>query len=293
MKKQKPVFVPVLSEPELKDSFYVGNIGDELAIPAFQRLLYHQFILVEQGSGNIRIDDRQFTIVPNSLFLLSKGQLYLPEPDKNVKGYTLRFGDCFWDKTPSSASNCKALLFNNTTDQQVLLPETADFKDLYGIFSALFTEFGSADYPNKPDALAAYLKIIMIKCANIYAATGPESDNYDKITYRRFAEIASLQFKTTHDVATYAAQLHLTPRRLSALCKRVNGKTAKETINGYLIAEAKRALQFSPLPIKEIAYDLNFSTPEQFSHFFRKSTAFSPLQYRAHFLNGTTAPFPD
>ncbi|NML21852.1 helix-turn-helix domain-containing protein [Pseudoflavitalea sp. G-6-1-2] len=52
-----------------------------------------------------------------------------------------------------------------------------------------------------------------------------------------------------------------------------------------MIDEAKRALQFSARPIKEIAYDLSFSTPEQFSHFFKKNTQIAPVDYRNMFVN--------
>jgi AraC-like DNA-binding protein len=52
-----------------------------------------------------------------------------------------------------------------------------------------------------------------------------------------------------------------------------------------LISEAKRSLQFSSLPVKEIAFELNFSSPDQFSHFFKKNAQFSPLDYRTLFIN--------
>ena len=63
------------------------------------------------------------------------------------------------------------------------------------------------------------------------------------------------------------------------------GKGAKELINGQLVAEAKRSLQFSSRPVKEIAYQLHFSTPEQCSHFFKKNAMMSPQDYRARFVN--------
>ncbi len=61
--------------------------------------------------------------------------------------------------------------------------------------------------------------------------------------------------------------------------------SAKEIINGQIVAEAKRFLQFSSNTVKEIAYELNFNTPEQFSHFFKKNTTMSPADYRSQFNN--------
>ncbi|WP_448105490.1 helix-turn-helix domain-containing protein [Pedobacter panaciterrae] len=72
---------------------------------------------------------------------------------------------------------------------------------------------------------------------------------------------------------------------MADLSKRCSGRGAKELINGQLIAEAKRSLQFSSMPIKEIALQLNFATPDQFSHFFKKNVQVSPKDYRMLFTN--------
>ncbi|WP_354431473.1 MULTISPECIES: AraC family transcriptional regulator [unclassified Mucilaginibacter] len=56
-------------------------------------------------------------------------------------------------------------------------------------------------------------------------------------------------------------------------------------INGQRVAEAKRSLQFSSTTVKEIAYELSFNSPEEFSHFFKKNTNFSPANYRSNFIN--------
>ncbi|WP_442952127.1 helix-turn-helix domain-containing protein [Pedobacter sp. PACM 27299] len=38
------------------------------------------------------------------------------------------------------------------------------------------------------------------------------------------------------------------------------------------------------MPVKEVAYQLNFASPEQFSHFFKKHTTFYPGDYRSNFV---------
>ncbi|HXO74239.1 MAG TPA: AraC family transcriptional regulator, partial [Puia sp.] len=59
---------------------------------------------------------------------------------------------------------------------------------------------------------------------------------------------------------------------------------AKEIIIDQLVSEAKRALQFSTSPIKEIAGDLGFTSPYQFSSFFKTYTGSSPLEYKQQFV---------
>jgi AraC-like DNA-binding protein len=125
----------------------------------------------------------------------------------------------------------------------------------------------------------------MIKIANVNAALIEGFDSYDNQLYRQFIELVSRQYQTTREVSEFAKQLGISTRKLTDICNRCAGKGAKDIINGQLISEAKRSLQFSAHPVKEIAYQLNFSTPEQFSHFFKKNTQVSPHQYRSHFVH--------
>lgn len=281
----------LIFEKDIKDSFRVSHfIQTELAgqvaeTAAYQRLAYHRIFFVQEGSGVIEIDDVRFDLTEKTLFLLSKGQLCRFPEKSIVTGYELNFGDCFWEKAPDSASNCKAVLFNNAAENQQLPVSDASLAELTVLFQSLHKEFETKDYVNKLDALAAYLKIIMIKIANINAEAGAGFDNHEKQLYRGFVELVSRKYREMHEVAEYAKELNIPARRLSDICRRSAGKGAKEIINGQLVAEAKRSLQFTSQPVKEIAYQLHFSTPEQFSHFFKKNAMMSPQDYRTRFVN--------
>jgi AraC family transcriptional activator of pobA len=270
-------------ENEIRDSFAISFL-DGPVYAEISRLAYHRIILVQKGSGSILIDDQVYPVSGEQLFLLAKGQI-LAGAGLQIRGYALSFGDCFWERTPQSANNCKAVLFNNAAANQSLPLDGPAFAGLRPLFEALYAEEGSEDYINKLDAMAAYLKIIMIKAANINAALVRGYDDHDKQLYRKFVEEVSKQYHSLHEVTYYAKLLNVTPRRLSDLCRNSCGQGAKQIINGQLIAEAKRRLQFSTLPVKEIAYALSFATPEQFSHFFKKNVNASPSDYRACFVN--------
>ncbi|MCF0074370.1 helix-turn-helix domain-containing protein [Dyadobacter sp. CY261] len=273
-------------EKDIKDSFRITHLEcTEKESPVPERLGYHRIVFLQEAAGEIEIDDVRFDLSGKSLFLLSKGQLCrLPERSL-LTGYELSFGDCFWERAPDSASNCKAVLFNNAAENQRLPVSELAFVELNFLFESLNREFGAEDYVNKLDALAAYLKIIMIKIANINAEAGAGFDNHEKKLYRNFIELVSRKYREMHEVAEYADALNIPARRLSDICRRCAGKGAKEIINGQIVAEAKRSLQFSSQPVKEIAYQLHFSTPEQFSHFFKKNAMISPQDYRTRFVN--------
>ena len=282
MKLVKEIF----TEPVINNSFSVERI-DKCLVDAevSSRLSYHRIVLVESGTGRLTIDNNSFEIRSHEVFLMSKGQIYKFGNSTIITGYIISFGDCFWEKTPKSASNCKAVLFNNTTANQRLQLNNSEISELSFLFNVLQNEYKAQQYVNQMDALAAYLKIIMIKLANVKLTEEVTFDSQDYILYRKFMELLSSQYRSYHAVNDYAEMLNLTARRLSELCKRCSGNSAKEIIDGQIIAEAKRSLQFSSFPVKEIAYALNFNSSEQFSHFFKKNTNLSPADYRSQFVN--------
>ncbi len=274
------------TDKELTDSFSISSLNNQ----AFDRLSmcranYHRIFVIKEGIGAFQADDSTYRLSGSELFLLAKGQLYGFHSDACVTGYELSFGDCFWEKAPASANNCKAVLFNDAAANQQLPLEDVEYSQVEMLFHILYQEFLKEDYVNKLDVLAAYLKIIMIKIANVNASLIKGYDSYERQLYRRFVELVSGLYKSTHEVADFALQLNISARKLSDLCRRCGGKGAKDIINGQIIAEAKRSLQFSSKSVKEIAFDLNFSTPGQFSLFFKKHTQLSPNDYRDRFVN--------
>lgn len=274
----------ILPEQELDSSFSVKCLRTIPAASDSYRLSYHRVLYVEKGKGKLQIDDLEYTLADQEIYLASKGQIFTLKAGSSLKAFEISFGDCFWEKAPASASNCKAVLFNNTAANQHIPLQGKDQEELSPLFLLLLQESEKENYVNKPDALAAYLKVIMIKIANVNASLVNGYDNHENQLYRQFIELISQQYRESHEVADYARQMGITARKLTELSKRCSGKGAKEIINGQLLAEAKRALQFSSLPVKEIAYSLNFSSPEQFSHFFKKNVHVSPVEYRTSFL---------
>jgi AraC-type DNA-binding domain-containing proteins len=276
----------IITEPIIANSFSISRFDKFIIDTEFSnRLTYHRILLIENGAGILSIDDKTFEIKSHEVFLMSKGQIYQFEKSSIISGYVISFGDCFWEKTPKSASNCKAVLFNNTTANQRLQLNNSEMSELLFLFNILLNEYQIPQYINQMDALASYLKIIMIKLANIKITEETTFDSQDYIMYRRFMEILSTEYRNDHAVNSYAEMLNITARKLSETCKRCSGMSAKEIINGQIVAEAKRLLQFSSNTVKEIAYELSFNTPEQFSHFFKKNAETSPADYRTQFIS--------
>lgn len=275
----------ILLEQEISNSFsisYFDKKSSESIKPL--RLKYNRIIFIQNGSGSLLIDDQLFDLSERKIFLVAKGQI-LQFKSLNINGYQLCFDDFFWEKAPASASNCKSVLFDNAAVNQMLLLTEIDQVEIQPIFLSIENEFKKDNYLNKQDVLAAYVKIMMIKIANIKATMTDGYDNYEYQLYRKFYDLITKKFRLSHEVDYFAGQLMVSSRKLTLLCKRYSGKGAKELINHQLMTEAKRFLQFSSNPVKEIAFQLNFLSAAQFSHFFKKQTSQSPRLYRNNMVN--------
>jgi len=239
---------------------------------------YNSILFITDGEATVLLDDEKVNVTKNSLLLIAKNQVYCFTENTTV-GYFLQFGNCFWDKTPISASNCKAVLFDNGSASRLIQPNSTDLPELNLLFTIILNDFEGPHYSNKQDALAAYLKILVIKIANIHALLNKEATLYDTKLVQNFRSLVEKDSSTSHNVSGYAQKLGISPRKLQEVCK-AQGTGAKEIINSHVIAEAKRLLHFSSQPIKEIAAGLGFASPYQFSAFFKKHTNNSPVSYR-------------
>ena len=103
----------------------------------------------------------------------------------------------------------------------------------------------------------------------------PLSDKYVKGFYNVVKD-----YKKEHSTSYYANALYITPDHLNRTFKSKTGTTAKDYIQSRIITEAKRLLYFSDLANKEIAYELGFNEPGNFSAFFKKHTQLSPSNFK-------------
>ena len=89
-----------------------------------------------------------------------------------------------------------------------------------------------------------------------------------------------LATKKTHSPGFYADLLAVHPNHLNATVKQITGYTAKMHINNHIVRLAKSRLLQTDDSIKEIAYMLHFSAPNNFNSFFKKLTGQTPNTFR-------------
>jgi AraC-like DNA-binding protein len=77
-----------------------------------------------------------------------------------------------------------------------------------------------------------------------------------------------------------ADQLHLSSNYFGDLIKKETGKSPQEHIQLKLMDIAKERIFDTSRSISEIAYELGFKHPQHFSRMFKKSTGYTPNEYK-------------
>ncbi len=81
-------------------------------------------------------------------------------------------------------------------------------------------------------------------------------------------------------VKYFAERAFLSPNYFGDLIKKETGKSAQEYIQSKIMDYAKEQILGTNKTVSQIAYDLGFQYPQHFSRQFKKSTGYTPNEYR-------------
>jgi AraC-like DNA-binding protein len=99
-------------------------------------------------------------------------------------------------------------------------------------------------------------------------------------------ELLELNFKRHRCTSFYARRLGVSPRMLNYLCRKwFAGSGFFQVLMARLVEEAE-VLLGGELPIKAIAYELGFSSPQHFRTYFDRYRKISPSAFRANLRSG-------
>ena len=197
-------------------------------------------------------------------------------------GFAMTFSNQFLVENSIPLSFIESLsLFQNYGQSPPLLPNNEQFETIDQFANQIFKLYGT-DKNMSCLSIGAFLKLLLIECNNINSINPIEMDvdtTGDNLI-RAFKKAVEKDYKREHSTSYYADLLYITPDHLNRTFKAKTGTTAKEYIQSRIITEAKRLLYFTDLANKEIAYELGFNEPANFSAFFKKHTQLSPSIFK-------------
>jgi AraC family transcriptional activator of pobA len=140
------------------------------------------------------------------------------------------------------------------------------------------------------DAALALIVVQAVRALAVHRHEGAQSRGRPAELVARFRALVEDRFRMREPIATYAAELGVSPTTLRTACALVAGTPPAEILNLRAFLEAERSLCYSNQTIAEIAYGLGFVDPAYFTRAFTRHAGRSPRQFRIDHEMGRPDP---
>lgn len=269
---------PLLNESGKSVEFAIDEWG-ELHDHSYDYLQAHrhhfyEIMFFERGESQHDIDFRTFHtkglkihfIAPDNVHLLVRGQ--------DSEGFSLQFVSGLLDET--LLAQLPFFSENPTMDLSEAL-----YQQVIPLINLLRNEISKNDNPSSI-LIRSLLQSALLLMVRDYSIAHEFIQQPEIPTHiSEFKSLIQLKYREHFPVEGYAQLLHVSVKHLIALCKKHTGKTPLKLIQEKIISEAKKELFYTHKSIKEIAIDLGFEDPANFSNYFKAATGYSPAAYRA------------
>ncbi|MGA0555968.1 helix-turn-helix domain-containing protein [Larkinella sp. VNQ87] len=233
------------------------------------KLAYYYFVFVDQGVETVKVDLQDITLSDGQVVFGVPNQIFTPSPQKATKQYKISFDENTLAMLPQTYPflvnpfHANTITFDSDAKQRVK-----------AVLSILFQLLHSPGKQTKVPIILAHLNALLTEFNSAYFEqrdqTSPSNPKLAK--YIAFKLAVETHLTEQHDVHAIAEELAMTPGSLYGLVKEFSGLSPKEWITNRLMQEAQRKLQYAPLSVKELAYELGFNDPNYFSRLFKKRT---------------------
>lgn len=232
---------------------------------------YFELIILSQGAGYHVIDNKNYEVLPPTIYFLKPGQTHCWNFSRIPRGYVILFREELLNNDDLE------IIYNLPTNASVPQPK---------IFFELIEKF-CQEYNNDPSNLKlikAYLHLILLKISAYSAADAFNAPPFNAIYYK-YKSLINEHYYRIKKTQDYADILNIPSSQLNIICKNTSGKTASAILNERILLESKTLLANTNQSIKEIAANLHFSDSSHFVKFFKLNTNLTPGRYRELALN--------
>lgn len=98
--------------------------------------------------------------------------------------------------------------------------------------------------------------------------------------FQRFLDLLHSSEVKYRPVEDYASQLCISPKYLTAICKKHSGKTAGEWIRELVLEQIRFYLRQTDLSLKQVCDRVGFSNPSFFGKYVKEHLGMTPAEFR-------------
>lgn len=263
-------------------------VFDEVGIVPIKNVQSDAYIVVLclEGRGDVTIEGKKYDVRKNDMFICHPHQFI----ENAMMSYNFKFkGLLMSSRYFQSIFFLPGKMWKAGLDVRKIPVFHLEDKDVDGFlvnYEMLQYKLSRTDLPHHQQTIKLLLQSLVYEMYDVIAhkLQLKEDVNYGyssgEILFGRFANLLSTELPHRHPVGYYADKLCITPKYLSAICKKQAGKTASDLINEMTVNYIKQMLTSSEKSIKEIAADTGFDNLSFFGKFVRRELGMSPREYR-------------
>lgn len=248
---------------------------------------FFEIMAFDTARGTMELNGRQLEVCNNSIFFICPYQKKSCQISmKGLKGFHLVFqNDFLSDFFHDQLFAYRLQYFYNYQHPQYLRLKAEEFDSVRFALNEIISEI--SDYQtDSPHILRSLLYYSLSRLNRYYSrwyhiAPDIQSDT----TFYQFKELLEKHIKSLHTVEEYCQLLGVSRHQLNTIVKKYTGSTPREVISSRLHQEIKTELRYTYKSIAEVAFELNFSDPNNLSRFFKKMEGMVPSEYRGNYQN--------
>ena len=246
------------------------------SIRAHQHSDLVQILFVQQGQGDIEIEGERRAFCGACVQIIPALCVHGFRFSPGTQGFSLSLAAPLVAQLERQFGRALQVL---NQARRVAVGEAADY--LHTLFHTLQQEYQS-DSEARDMMLHSQLSALVVWLNRRGATPVEVSDKVERkrATIRRFNHLVENQYREHLPLAHYASQIGMSGVHLNTLCREFHGCSALSVLHHRLLLEAKRSLLYTSMTVSQISDYLGFSDATYFSRFFRRSTGFSPRDFR-------------
>jgi AraC family transcriptional activator of pobA len=234
----------------------------------------HQFLLIERGGGQARLEERAYRLAPMRVVNVPIGDVHGFSFLRGTQGWVLTVAAEVMDQVLLPSEGLRRVLASATVVRGT--------PQMRVTMKQIFQEFAGRRFA-RAHVLRAQTAMLIGLVAREMATRAPPRRKSGSELFARFEALLEAHFLAHWSVAQYAAALSITPTHLSRVSRAATGHAASQVIAERIVREARRNLVYTNMPVSTIAYALGFDDPAYFSRVFSEATGLSPRGFREKF----------
>ncbi len=248
-----------------------------------------RLIYINQGSGKLSINDKNYAFKKDTLFLWQPKTLYRFIFKGNVNVLVINFDYIFNENSPKEvipliSSNSPELNKNNfiihnfsdayALNSPIVINDAYFFKDR---IIKIIEEFKKQTFFNSANA-SAYLKLCISKISNTVMLSEKSSEIIKKLDFITDYIHNNINNSLSNDILANLAGYH--PYYLNRVFKQIKGITLHQYILNYKLSLSADLLLSTTLTISEIAEKSGFNNQISFIKAFKKLYNSTPTEFQ-------------